>query len=53
MWNLPRPGTEPVSPALAGGLNLWLPEKSETFTIYFRHKLNNKPLSKKSKRRNG
>ena len=23
MWDLPRPGTEPVSPALAGGLNHW------------------------------
>ena len=30
MWNLPRPGTEPVSPALAGGLLITEPpEKSE------------------------
>ena len=32
MWDLPRPGLEPVSPALAGGfLTTAPPGKSETF----------------------
>ena len=34
MWNLPRPGTEPVSPALAGGLlSTGPPGKSYTFIL--------------------
>ena len=34
MWNLPRPGSEPLSPALAGGFfTTKLPGKSERFVL--------------------
>ena len=36
MWNLPGPGIEPVSPALAGGLLSTIsPEKSHTIFYLF------------------
>ena len=38
-----------MSPVLTGGLNLWLPEKSATLTIYFRDKLKINPFQKKVK----
>ena len=35
MWDLPGPGLEPVSPALAGGLSTTvLPGKSQNFFLY-------------------
>ena len=36
MWDLPRPGLEPVSPALAGGFFTTTPPgKSDTFFFFF------------------
>ena len=35
MWDLPRPGLEPVSPALAGGLSTTAPPGKPIFFFLF------------------
>ena len=42
MWNLPRPEMEPMSPALAGGLNLWTIRKSQQ-VLFSSHFSNQQP----------
>ena len=37
MWDLPRPGLEPVSPALAGGFLTTVPPGKPCVVIYIRH----------------
>ena len=34
MWNLPRPGLEPVSPALAGGLSTTVPPGKSHYSFF-------------------
>ena len=36
MWDLPRPGLEPVSPALAGGFSTTAPLRKPTYNVLFR-----------------
>ena len=35
MWDLPRPGIELVSPALAGGFSTTAPPGKSTFAIFY------------------
>ena len=46
MWDLPRPGLEPVSPALAGGFLTTVPPGKSSTTFYLReNKMTEAPLA--------
>ena len=54
MWNLPGPGMEPVSPALAGGFQSAAPPgKSSSLFLYFFTSLLSVYLTKLHEDRNG